>query len=400
MKLKVILPVFVAAFLAASCSTTLQQRRVADELYQNPEQEVQQENYMSYYEEAEEAVGNSQQPSVDSVIVQEKTGSYQNPYTNILVDDYNTAYDRRITASQSASYGMSDWYDMYFSDAYHYASAYDPSFYNVIVMGDQVWVEPRWLTSQFGMGWQYGRFYNYPYSPFSSFSPYSSSLSMTAIYGFNTLGYNGLNSYRYGYGSFGYNPYGYMPYGYSSFAYSSYYGMNSLWGNYYNSNDYQEYLDREYSLTEEGRLAKYANRPGRVRREEVGGSSNKAAAFIRTHNNRKTGEAFSRGDRSRDVDTYTEGTSRYVRERRSSTLSKPRYNRPNREANYERVRDQRSDNFSTNSSGRKNSSVYRRSGRNNNNSSVGSSGRSVRSSGSSNSSGSSRSGSSSGRSRK
>jgi len=404
MKLRSILLIAVAALFAASCSTSLQQRRVADELYQNPDQQVQQENYMSYYDEAENMLKEGSAQSVDSVIYEEKSSSYQNPYREILVDDYDLARQKRSEAMKSLSYGMSDWYDFYYSDAYHYASAYDPAFYNVIVMGDQVWVEPKWMTSQFGMSYNYGSFYNYPYNPFSSFSPYSSSLSMTGIYGFNTYGYGGFNRYNFGYSSFGYNPY----YGLSSYGYGSYYGLSSYMGGYYNnyynnSYDYQRLLQEEFELNDEGRVAKYERHSDRVRKHSDNENTNKAAAFIRTSDNRKAprDSRDSRTLRDGNSERSRTGTSQYVRSRKSSTsLSKPRYNRPNREANYERVRNERSSSYSSNSSGRKRNSVYRTRGSSSNRSSGSSSSGSVRKSGSSSSSGSSRSSGSSGRKRK
>lgn len=34
--------------------------------------------------------------------------------------------------------------------SFTYATAYDPAFYNIIISGDQVWVEPKYITSMFG----------------------------------------------------------------------------------------------------------------------------------------------------------------------------------------------------------------------------------------------------------
>lgn len=74
-----------------------------------------------------------------------------NPYTDILADDYESAYERRLRGFQSPTYKMpSSYYNYRYGSNYHYASAYDPSFYNVIVMGDEVWVEPKYITSMFG----------------------------------------------------------------------------------------------------------------------------------------------------------------------------------------------------------------------------------------------------------
>ena len=78
-------------------------------------------------------------------------GSGSNSYDSILADDYESAYERRLRGFSSSTYNMpSSYYNYRTSDAYFYASSYDPAFYNVMVMGDQVWVEPRYITSMFG----------------------------------------------------------------------------------------------------------------------------------------------------------------------------------------------------------------------------------------------------------
>ena len=84
------------------------------------------------------------------------TSAAQNPYANnsydsVLADDYQSAYARRLYGFSSPSYKMpSSYYTYRYTDAYQYASAYDPAFYNIMVSGDQVWVEPKYITSMFG----------------------------------------------------------------------------------------------------------------------------------------------------------------------------------------------------------------------------------------------------------
>ena len=74
-----------------------------------------------------------------------------NPYDAVLADDYQSAYARRLYGFSSPSYRMpSSYYTFRYTDAYQYASAYDPAFYNIMVSGDQVWVEPKYITSMFG----------------------------------------------------------------------------------------------------------------------------------------------------------------------------------------------------------------------------------------------------------
>lgn len=105
-----------------------------------------------------------------------------NTYNNIYVDDYQSAYERRLRGFSSPSYKMpSSYYNYRYGDAYFLTLAYDPAFYTVMVMGDQVWVEPRYVTAMFG-GWgcsyinyrygypYYG--YGYPYGYYGYYGPY------------------------------------------------------------------------------------------------------------------------------------------------------------------------------------------------------------------------------------
>lgn len=72
-------------------------------------------------------------------------------FTNIVADDYESAYARRLQGFSSPTYHLpSSYYSLATSDAMFYATAYDPAFYNVMVSGDQVWVEPKYITSMFG----------------------------------------------------------------------------------------------------------------------------------------------------------------------------------------------------------------------------------------------------------
>ena len=104
-------------------------------------------------------------------------GSF-NGYDAVLADSYESAYARRLYGFSSPTYRMpSSYYDWRYSDAFHYASAYDPAFYNIMVSGDMVWVEPKYVTSMFGSwgatvvpayAWYYGwntpfYYWNTPY---------------------------------------------------------------------------------------------------------------------------------------------------------------------------------------------------------------------------------------------
>ena len=81
-----------------------------------------------------------------------------NPYRSVLADDYESAYARRLRGFESPSYNMpSSYINARYSRAFDYVSAYDPAFYNVIVMGDEVWVEPKYITSMLVLRLEYAR---------------------------------------------------------------------------------------------------------------------------------------------------------------------------------------------------------------------------------------------------
>ena len=97
------------------------------------------------------------------------SGSNSYSYSSVLADSYESAYARRLRGFESLSYRMpSSYYNFRYGDAFTYVSAYDPAFYNIVVSGDQVWVEPKYITSMFGTwgatvytggwygGWDYG----------------------------------------------------------------------------------------------------------------------------------------------------------------------------------------------------------------------------------------------------
>ena len=72
------------------------------------------------------------------------TETTSNPYEDVLADTYESAYARRLRGFESPTYRMpSSYYDFRYGSSFHYVSAYDPAFYNVMVMGDQVWSSPN-----------------------------------------------------------------------------------------------------------------------------------------------------------------------------------------------------------------------------------------------------------------
>ena len=74
-----------------------------------------------------------------------------NSFNGFVANSYESAYARRLQGFKSATYRMpSSYFNLRYGGAYTYATAYDPAFYNIMVSGDQVWVEPRYITSMFG----------------------------------------------------------------------------------------------------------------------------------------------------------------------------------------------------------------------------------------------------------
>lgn len=112
-----------------------------------------------------------------------------NPYQSVLADDYESAYARRLRGFESPSYKMpSSYLDARYSSAFSYASAYDPAFYNIVISGDQVWVEPKYITSMFGSWgtviygdpWYWG--WNRPWGPSFSIGSWGWSFGWNAWY--------------------------------------------------------------------------------------------------------------------------------------------------------------------------------------------------------------------------
>ena len=98
-----------------------------------------------------EAEAQAQQAAyaVTATRMQGSTTSYD--FNSVLADTYESAYARRLNGFSSPTYRMpASYYTYRNNDAFFYASAYDPALYNVMVSGDEVWVEPKYITSMFG----------------------------------------------------------------------------------------------------------------------------------------------------------------------------------------------------------------------------------------------------------
>lgn len=79
------------------------------------------------------------------------TENHPSQPTAVVATDYDTAMQNRINGMSSSTYQKpASYYELQYSDTYKYAKTYDPEYYNVMVSGDQVWVEPKYITSMFG----------------------------------------------------------------------------------------------------------------------------------------------------------------------------------------------------------------------------------------------------------
>ena len=174
----------IALIGLSGCSATLytspSSRAVADDLYGIHDRQAIARQEALEQEQARKAAEAAAlaEAKMEGEYLRKYTG---NPYEDVLADTYDDAYARRLRGFNSPTYKMpSSYYNFKISDAAKYASAYDPSFYNVMVMGDEVWVEPKYITSMFGywgaspvnvninLGW------GYPYwgSYWSWYDPY------------------------------------------------------------------------------------------------------------------------------------------------------------------------------------------------------------------------------------
>lgn len=177
----VVVVVAISAFMFCGCAAAWQSSTYSDDLYsihnkidianrQKAEAELakaQHEARQAQYE-ANLAKLKADQAAQGKIITDDANF---NGYDAVLADTYESAYARRLYGFSSPTYRMpSSYYTWRYSDAFHYASAYDPAFYNIMVSGDMVWVEPKYITSMFGSwgavavpsyGWYYG--WNDPY---------------------------------------------------------------------------------------------------------------------------------------------------------------------------------------------------------------------------------------------
>jgi hypothetical protein len=219
MKLKINIIIIGSLFLM-SCSS-MKTAYVYDDLYNSPNDQVfvskdqgvndaitsKAESELSIEQKINSVLKDTSVKNADTLLYEDE---YENPYDKVLVDDYSSAYEKRQKGLEDPYYGMNNL-SVFFSDDYWYASTYDPYYYRTVIMGSQVWVEPRYMSV--GLGFSFG----------SRFNQYSG-------YGYNYWSpfYSGYNNY-YGYNPYYNNYYGYNPYNYYGYNSYSYWGYNDFY---------------------------------------------------------------------------------------------------------------------------------------------------------------------------
>lgn len=170
--LKALLALALAASAAAGCTTAYYGSAGSgfDDLYATHDR-VAIANRQKAEAEARQAEAEARKAEWEAMMAEAKAEAAEKEYTSgqtgsavshviVLEDDqpesfvadtYESAYARRLRGFTSLSYRMpSSYYNLRYSGTYTFATAYDPAFYNVMVSGDEVWVEPKYITSMFG----------------------------------------------------------------------------------------------------------------------------------------------------------------------------------------------------------------------------------------------------------
>ncbi|MBO5820520.1 MAG: hypothetical protein J6R02_02890 [Alistipes sp.] len=149
----------VVALLLGSCSAMVNSSYYgSSDLYRN-DNRIQVANELKAKAEAEKAEAEARKAMWEARIAEANASTAEAEYyattspsyTSIVADDYESAYARRLYGFTSPTYQLpSSYYSYSTYDALRYATAYDPAQYNIMISGDQVWVEPRYITSMFG----------------------------------------------------------------------------------------------------------------------------------------------------------------------------------------------------------------------------------------------------------
>ena len=384
--IKTILLLSVSAIFLVSCSSSLQQRQFADDLYYSPDKQQNREIIEEFEKDYEKAIAENEQKEQQGATQNDTVMDFKkstNPYEDVLADNMEEAYKRRVQARRDFSYGMGDYYSVINSDDYWYASTYDPAFYNMIISGNSVWVEPKWISTGYGYGYNYGNFYNRPmYSWGFGFSHYPYSMSSYHSYSYHPYTYR----YGYEYGSYGYynSPFSFKKYPYEGFYNSAIY--NGVWNPWvYSMPTTRKNTDRKHNKLDTRNLnnqvlsryyvdskANNENKSERNQAERQIESKNNNISRNRTYirksessNNRNSiARNYARNNRvSQNENTNKNSVRGYINnnERRGNVRSTNRYyQRPKQESNYSELSNKKRRSYNNNSGSSNRSKRYYR----------------------------------------
>lgn len=221
----IVLGILALSIVSMSCSSALYDSRAygIDDLYGEhdtagiAEEKRMQAEIRKAEAEARRAEAEARQAQWEALLAEAAYDDSSDSYRGVLADTYESAYARRLKGFSSPSYRMpSSYFNLRYGGAYHFVSAYDPASYNIVVMGDEVWVEPKYITSMFGT-WGAANVFNIGFG-FGFYDPWYPGWGYNSWWGWNNPWYwNGF---------YGYNPFWGYPWGY----YPPYWGHYPGWG--------------------------------------------------------------------------------------------------------------------------------------------------------------------------
>ena len=149
MRIVIIAATLLQALALSSCAAAWQGKTYSDDLYavhnkieianrQKAEAELAKAQYEAQQAQYEATLARIKaEAAKKNISVVEGDLDVVNGFDAVLADSYDSAYARRLYGFSSPTYRMpSSYYSLRYSDAFHYASAYDPAFYNIMVSGD------------------------------------------------------------------------------------------------------------------------------------------------------------------------------------------------------------------------------------------------------------------------
>ena len=149
----------IVALLMGSCTAMMNSSLYGSSDLYRSDNRIQVANELKAKAEAEKAEAEARQAMWEARIAEANASNAEAQYyasttpsySSIVADDYESAYARRLYGFSSPTYQLpSSYYSYSAYDAMRYATAYDPAYYNIMISGNQVWVEPRYITSMFG----------------------------------------------------------------------------------------------------------------------------------------------------------------------------------------------------------------------------------------------------------